>query len=201
MSPKHARLATVALSLFVGACTTPAAGGSPAASTAPVALSSPTATAVPTAPPASAPGASLGGPQPTAGDIDPCALLTQAEASTLMGKSLSAGVSTLVDQDRVCTFNSGTSEVKLILAPPAPDAATAQADWDAELAQAPSGITLATVPGFDRAAYGSGASVGVSVSAMFVIQGNHFFDLYCGFPACSPAASVTAAQLIVGRLP
>jgi hypothetical protein len=199
MSSKHARLATVAVALFVAACTTPAAGGSPAASNAPVAVSSPVATPIPAT--TTAPGPSIGGPQPTAGNIDPCSLLTQAEATTLMGKALGAGVSAPVGPARECTFKSGLTEVKLILAAPAPDAATAQAYWDAAQVQIPQGITLANVPGFDRAAYGTGSAGGLSASAMFVIKGSQFFDVYCGFPACTPAASVTAAQLIVGRLP
>lgn len=206
MNTKHVRLATVAVALVVGACSTGAA--SPGASTAPVALSSLQATIVPaptdTAPPAGTPEPTSvggGGPQPTPGDIDPCTLLTQAEASAIMGKPLSAGVSAILDPDRVCTFKSGLSEVKLILAPPAPDVATATAYWDAEALQVPAGVTVNTLTEFDRSAYFSGSAAGVSVSALFVISGKYFFDLYCGFPACSQGASLGGAEHIVGRLP
>jgi hypothetical protein len=118
-----------------------------------------------------------------------------------MGKKLGAGVSTLVDQDRECTFRSGLSEVKLILAPPAPDAATAQAYWDAERAQAPAEIAIKDVKLFDRAAYGAGSAGGIPISALFVIKGTSFFDLYCGLPGCTETASAKAAQLIGDRLP
>ena len=211
MSSKHARVSIrsvatpVAMSLAVvlAACSTAGSAG-PSSN---VALGSLAATinpeATPTAAAATSPEASLdgGGGQPTPGAIDPCTLLTAAEASTLMGKTLGAGVSADLGPDRVCTFKSGLSEVKLILAPPAPDAATAQAYWDQERAQAPAGVTIKDLALFDRSAYIDGTSAGAPVSAMFVIDGQYFFDLYCGFPACGETASVTSAQLIVGRLP
>jgi hypothetical protein len=107
----------------------------------------------------------------------------------------------MADQDRVCTWKTGTTEVKIILAPPAPDAATAKAYWDAERGQVPAGVSIHDVSGFDRAAYGSGGVSGYSVSALFVIQGTTFFDFYCGLESCTEAKSVAAAKLIVGRLP
>jgi hypothetical protein len=173
--------------IVLGGCTTPAA-----------APSAPSATqvAVATLAASSAPAAS-----PTAGPIDPCSLLTTDEASTAIGKKLSAGVSTTADPLRVCTFKSGQTEVKLFVAPPAPDAATAQAFWDSERSQVPADIPVKDVSGFDRAAFGSGSLGSVSLGALFVIHGTTFFDLYCGYPACTEAASVTAAHLIVGRLP
>lgn len=208
MSSKHARLVTVAVALIVGACTGSGGGAGPAASTAPVAVGTLTATSVPaptdTLPPAGTPEptqAGGGGPQPTPGDIDPCTLLTQAEASAIMGKSLSAGVSTTLDPDRACTFKSGLSEVKLILAPPAPDLATATAYWDAQALAVPPGVTAVQLTQFDRSAYFSGSAAGVSVSALFVISGKYFFDLYCGLPACSQGAELGGAAHIVGRLP
>jgi hypothetical protein len=119
----------------------------------------------------------------------------------MIGKSVGAGVSATLDPDRVCTFKTGTSEVKVILAPAAADSATAQGYWDLEKGQIPAGVPLTTLTYFDRSAYASGAGAGVSVSALFVISGRYFFDLYCGFPACSQDASVVGAQDIVGRLP
>lgn len=207
MSSKHVRLATVAIALVVGACNG-SGGASQAPSTQPVAVSSlvatsvPTGTSVPTAP-ADSPEATGGvvGPNPTPGDIDPCTLLTQAEASAIMGRPVSAGVSTTLDPDRVCTFKSGLSEVKLILAPPAPDLATATAYWDAEALQVPAGVTSVQLTQFDRSAYFNGTPAGASVSALFVISGKYFFDLFCGFPACSQGASLGGAAHIVGRLP
>ena len=203
----HSKPAIVLISIAAvafGACTTPAAAPS-----APTATQVARATLTPTAvPEVSASAASpsseaiaSGGAQPTPGSIDPCSLLTADEASTAIGKKLSAGVSTQLDPDRACTFKNGTSEVKVILAPPASDAKAAQADWDQARSEVPAGIPINDLTYFDRSAYGSGSAVGVSVSAMFVIKGTSFFDFYCGFPACSQDASVAAAQLIAGRLP
>ena len=118
-----------------------------------------------------------------------------------MGKTLGAGVSTTADQDRVCTWKNGLSEVKLILAPPAPDVATADAYWDAERAQIPAELPVKDLSLFDRSLFGSGSAGDFSISALFVIDGTQFFDLYCGLPACSENASVSAAKLIAGRLP
>ncbi|HEX7472097.1 MAG TPA: hypothetical protein VF323_03370, partial [Candidatus Limnocylindrales bacterium] len=54
---------------------------------------------------------------------------------------------------------------------------------------------------FDRAAYGAASYNGESISALFVIKGTSFFDLFCGLPSCTEIASATAGQLIGGRLP
>ena len=203
MTSKIAHLSIVAVALVVGACTS-AAAPTNVPTQPPVGLraTAVVATPTPTAPQASpeSSGAVAGG-QPTPGSIDPCTLLTQTEASNVMGKSLGAGVSTTLDPDRVCTFKSGLSEVKVILAPAAPDAATAQGYWDSEQGQVPAGVHLKLLTYFDRSAYASGAAAGVSVSALFVISGKYFFDLYCGFPACTQSASIGGAQHIVGRLP
>lgn len=197
-------IAVVAL----GACTTP--GSAPSAppttqvAVAPLTASSvPEASPSPAASPSSEPIASsgAGGAQPTPGSIDPCSLITADEASTAIGKKLGAGVSAKVDQLRVCTFKSGLTEVKLFLAPPAPDAKTAQAYWDAQRAQVPADIPIKDLSDFDREAYGGGSVGGVSLSALFVIDGTQFFDFYCGFPMCSETASAAAAKLIAGRLP
>ncbi|HEY6012402.1 MAG TPA: hypothetical protein VIU37_00285 [Candidatus Limnocylindrales bacterium] len=170
------------------------------ATTAPVSSPSDSPTPAASAAPEPSPSADAG-TQATPSPIDPCSLLTADEASKAIGKKLSAGVSTLVDKDRECTFKSGLTEVKVIVAPPAPDAATAQAYWDKARSEIPAGVPVKDVTGFDRAAYGSGSAGGASLSALFVIDGTTFFDLYCGFPMCSQAASVAAARLIVGRLP
>ena len=207
MSLKHRCISILCLALVLGACTT-SASASPSAAASPVTVGTLTPTAiVASASPAPSTAASSaspsgGGGQATPSSIDPCSLLTQDEASTLMGKKLGAGVSTTADQLRVCTFKSGLTEVKLFVAPPAPDAKTAQDTWDAERAQVPANLPVNDVKNlFDRAAYGAGSAGGISLSALFVIKGTTFFDLYCGFPGCTEPASVTAATLIGGRLP
>ena len=121
------------------------------------------------------------------------------EASTAIGKKLSAGVSAELDPDRV-TFKSGVTAVKLILAPPV-DPATAQAYWDTERSKIPAGVKVKDLTGFDRAAYGAGSAECLSISALFVIDGRYFFDFFCQIPSCSEDASVTAAHAIADRLP
>ncbi len=193
---------TGVLVVATAACTTAGASAGPtsAAIATLVATSVPEATAAPIDTAGASSGIAAGG-SPTPGPIDPCSLLTQDEASTAVGTKLGAGAASVAGPDRVCTWKVGTTEVKLFLAPPAPDAGTAQAYWDAATPQVPKGVTFATVPGFDRAAYGSGAASGFSVSALFVIKGAQFFDFYCGLTACTEPASVVAANAIVGRLP
>jgi hypothetical protein len=212
MSLKHRYATILCLALVVGACTTTSGGASASAPPpSPVAVATLTATAITaTASPSAAsspagdtasPGGGGGGAQPTPGSIDPCTLLTTEEASTLMGKKLSAGVSTTSGPDRVCTFRSGVTEVKLFMTPPAPDAATAQKYWDAARAELPAGLPIKDLKLFDRSAFGAGSAGGLSGSAIFVIDGTTFFDLVCELPGCTETASVAAAQLIAGRLP
>lgn len=211
MSLKHRCVSILCLALVLGACTTNASASPSAASPSPVAVATLTATAIVATPvpttaaspagPTASPGGGGGGAKATPNSIDPCTLLTTEEASKLMGTKLSAGVSTMAGPDRVCTFKSGLTEVKLFLAPPAPDPATAQAYWDAARAEVPADLPVKDLKLFDRSAFGAGSAGGVSLSALFVIDGTNFFDLYCGFPACSETASVGAAELIAGRLP
>ena len=214
MTSRHARVTLLAAAaLTLAACSSTGAGASSDTSQAPefslpqapvvlepsadVATPTPAATDSPTASPSDA---LAGSPAPAAA-IDPCTLVTADEASTLMGMKLGAGVSTTAGPDRVCTFKKGLTEVKLILAPPAPDAATAAAYWDAERSQVPANLPVKDLKLFDRSAFGAGSAGGLSLSALFAIKGQYFFDLYCGLPGCSEDASVTAAQLIGGRLP
>ena len=89
----------------------------------------------------------------------------------------------------------------MFLAPQAASAAPPRAYWDAERAQVPADIPVKDLTEFDRSAYGTGASVGLPISALFVIDGTYFFEVYCGYPACSQKASLGAADHIAGRLP
>jgi hypothetical protein len=204
MTSNHRRLALVAAAIVLGACSGSAnTGGTP-----PPVQASVTATVVPQATASTTPateqpvasGVAGGSAPPTA--IDPCSLITSAEASTMIGMKLGAGKDVLVSKNRECVFESGVTRVSLILAPPAPDAATAQTYYDAARAQVPAGITVDDVSGVgDRASYGTGSAAGMSISALFVLKGTQAFDLYCQFPGCSETASLTEAQLVVGRLP
>jgi hypothetical protein len=203
MTSTPRRLAIVAAALALSACNTPAAGSSQ-----PPVTSSVTATVVPqatiapsTAPLPSATDISGGGSAaPIA--LDPCSLITQAEASTTIGIKLGAGKVVALENGSQCIFESGATRVSLILVPPAPDATTAQAYYDAARSQVEAKIKIDDVTGVgDRASYGTGSSGGLSISALFVLKGTQGFDLYCQLPGCTEIASLTEAQLIVGRLP
>jgi hypothetical protein len=208
MTSKHRLAAILSLGLLVGACNGTGAVAS-ASPTTPIAVVPPPASTV-VSPPSSAPSA---GPsasaeaspsaQPTPGDIDPCTLLTQEEASTLMGKKLGAGVSTTVGPDRVCTFKSGLSEVKVFITPPASSPDVANAFYDEARSTAPEGVKIddITIAPYARAGYGTGTAAGAPVSGLVVVDGNLGFEVYCGFPACSENASAAAAALVGGRLP
>ncbi len=207
----------VSLVVILMACTTTGgsstgpseAVASQAATAPPVAVSSLTATitpesAAPTTEPSASPSSSGGpvtGASSTPGAIDPCTLLTADEASKVIGMKMSAGVSDYADPVRVCTFKSGKAELKVFLAAPAADAATAKGYWDAQRAEVPADIPVKDLTEFDRSAYGTGASVGLPISALFVLDGKYFFEVYCGYPSCSQKASLGAADHIAGRLP
>ena len=211
MSSKLRYAAVLCLAVGLGACTTTGAGASgsvppslplgvvppPVNGVVPPASQSAAPSAEPTASPAAS------GAQPTPNSIDPCNLLTQAEASTLMGKPLGAGVSTMVASDRVCTFKSGLSEVKVFLSPPATDADAANKFYDDARSNAPADFAIddISIPPYARAGYGSGSAQGVSVSGLVVVDGNVGFEVFCGFPACGETASALAATQIGGRLP
>ena len=163
------------------------------------------ATAVPaTTPPNESPEASVGsvdGGQASASPLDPCDLITVDEASTLIGAKLGAGVSSMVDQDRVCTFKKGLTEVKLFLLPRAATTEEAKAYWTAARGEIPAEFPVKDVTLFVGAIFGSGSAGGVSLSALIVLDGVQAFDLYCGFPRCGETASVAEAQRIGDRLP
>ena len=211
MTSKYRLAAVLSLGLLVGACNGTSAGSSGSASpTTPIAVVPPPASfpVAPTPSPAPSTEPSAGpegspSAQPTPGSIDPCTLLTQAEASTLMGKKLGAGVSTTVGPDRVCTFKSGLSEVKVFITPPASTPDIANAFYDAARSSVPAEVVIddISIPPYARAGYGNGSSAGAPVSGLVVVDGNVGFEVYCGFPACSEVASATAATLIGGRLP
>jgi len=116
-------------------------------------------------------------PVPTS--IDPCSLLTQAEATTLLGTDVGAGKSsTLENHDRVCTYGKGVQVLELLIAVE-PDAATAKAGepaFQATLEQAANDAglgspTLTELPNFEEGVdaammNGSVSAAGMKVSAV-----------------------------------
>jgi len=207
MPSKPVLAVVTAAALVLGACSSSASPPAPsgtavAVPASQIAVATLVASAVPqpTAAPVTSPSAEPSANTGTT-SIDPCSLLKVDQASATIGKKLNPGVSDQVDNDRVCTFKSGLTELKIILTPPAPDAATAKAYWDDARAAVPADIPLKDLTVFDRSAYGSGSAGGYSLSALFVIDGTNVFDVFCANPACTEARSVGAAELIAGNLP
>jgi hypothetical protein len=184
--------------------------------------SSPTASATPTPTP-SAPATASAQPSASPVALDPCQLVTSSEASALAGATYAAGKEGTTNGGRTCTYGYQTTNVFLVLVAQAPDAATAQAQWATELAQAqaelkkgvPAGINLnfnatdvSNVTGADKAAVvtfsGSISSTPVGLSAIYVLKGATFFtfsDLLEGH--APPALSAMEAQAVttLSRVP
>ncbi len=175
--------------------------------------SSPTpATPTPTAQPSASPVA-----------LDPCQLVTAAEASSIAGASFKAGKEeTSSGGAKTCAYGAQTRNVFLVVVTQAPDAATAQADWAQEQAKAEAAIQkelppgasvnlnpsdVSNVPGADMAAVASvnttisGQPVGLT--AIYLLKGATFVtfsDLVLGTPPTA-AAMEAQAQITLGRVP
>jgi hypothetical protein len=207
MTSKPARFSIVAVTLVLAACTSAASATPPAGATQPVTLEAtsaasqaPSSSAEPSASPTTSSGGAAS-PQPTPEAIDPCTLLTQAEASHLIGVSLGAGKQQAVGPDKVCTFAKGTTEVKIFLSPPT-DTAGAKAYYESHKSEIPPEAHLTELPTFFDGSVIARASLPVgSISGIFVLDGIRFFELYCGLPACPDAALKGGSELIEGRLP
>jgi hypothetical protein len=205
--------------LLVAACSP---GATPATSNAPASSPGPELTASPI--PASAPAATTAAEAtavPTA--LDPCQLVTADEASALSSASFGTGTEgTTSGGAKTCTYGGATSGVVQVLVAVAPDAATAQADWAQEQADAqnalkqsaPSGVSFTlnlndtTVAGADRAAVASAnmtiSGVKVAVSAIYLLKGAVFVtfsDLAVGRDAASAATLEAQAGTTLSRLP
>jgi hypothetical protein len=126
-------IAVAAVAAIAAGCTgttSASAVASALASLPPIVL--PSSSAAPSAPPsAPASAAPSGSAEPTAvaTDIDPCTLVTSAEASKLAGVTFGAGKeSTTKGNARICTYGAQTPNVFMVIVAIAPDEATAQAD-------------------------------------------------------------------------
>ena len=155
-------------------------------------------------------------PVPTS--IDPCSLLTQAEASKLAGTSLAAGTSSQENNVRICSYGAEGSVVELLVAV-APDAASAKAaepDFKATLEQgvAQAGIAnpkLTEMAGFDPGVdaamvEGSATAAGTKLSAiaLYALKGAVIValsDLGVGSPVASSADIQAQAHATLAKLP
>lgn len=212
MTSKHARLLILVMTVTLGACTS--SGG--AASTAPtlplnavlpslpdtLQASPPETSPSPTPEPTTTaePSASEAEASATPGPIDPCTLLTKDEASGYIGAKLGAGTLETVSPDKVCTWAKGTTKLKIFLAPPT-DPVAAKAYYDAHKGEIPPGAVVTEYPNLYNGSLIAKASLPFgTISGIFVLDGNHFFELYCEVPACSDQNLMDGAAVIHGRL-
>ena len=172
--------------------------------------------------PSTSPASSTPSGSPVA--LDPCQLVTSAEASSIAGVTFAAGKEdTTSGGAKTCGYGAKTPNVFLVIVAQAPDAATAQADWTQEQAKAeaaikqglPQGATVnlnvtnvTTLSGADKAALAtfnttiSGEPVGII--AIYLLKGATFVtfsDLVIGKTTPTADSMETQAQTTLGRLP
>ena len=156
-------------------------------------------------------------------NLDPCQLVTQQEASQLAVTTFSAAKrETISSGAKTCTYGAKTTNVFMVEVAVASDAATAQADWAQQEAEAQAGLqqlvadaggsaTLnageITLSGADKAAAAtstatiSGGTIGIS--AIYVLKGRVFFmfsDLVLGKAAPTTARMAQQAETVLTRV-
>lgn len=221
--------------LGVAACSGSTTGGTvaPSATTAAVAgasvapaspstavVASPTES--PTAPPAAAesPAASAtDGPTAVPTSIDPCQLITSAEAGQLAGATFGAGKeSTSSGNAKLCVYGAQTTNVFTVSVAIAPseaiakaDEKAAQAELQANAAKLGKAVNVTQLPNFapgtDAVLVEGGMTIGntsIGESAMYVLRGTTFAgfsDLALSKAPPSASAMKSEAMTILGRLP
>jgi len=156
--------------------------------------------------------------------LDPCVIVTTAEASALAGTTYAAGIEQATDGgSRMCVYGYQTPNVFMVLVAQAADAATAQANWDLEQARVqsliqanlPPGVNVdlnvsqdAGLQGYDDSATVSGSrTIGsrtLNASAIYLLKGPTFVsysDLLLDTPAPTTDALAGEAQTVLTRLP
>jgi hypothetical protein len=196
-------LAGVALVVACGGPTTASTTPSPSTAASAAASASPSQSAAPTT-------------------LDPCQLVTSAQASTMAGTTFGAGKEeTTGGGGKICVYGSQTLNVFTVTVAQASDAATAQADWAQEESQvksqlntAASGVTItfnindvSNVSGADRAAVGTGSATfsgqTINVSVIFVLKGANFLSIAddtVGHAAPSISALEAQAQTSLSQM-
>ena len=212
--------AALAVALAVAACSS-TGGSSPGDSvgvvtgTASPAGASASAAATDTPAPTPSPTALSGGGQPSESPapssapasqvaINPCMLLTDAQASAINGVTYGPGaVHPLARAGVECVWsNSATGSITLQVAV-APDSATAKAAYTAALADVQQAGSVAQVPNIgDMAVIGRVPASIISTGGIYVLDGATFFDVvYLLGTVPSDTQLTDAATLILGELP
>lgn len=200
------RTATLAISisalLLLAGCSNPGGGPSGSPSTTPSATPSASAKAT---------------------TLDPCQLVTAAEASALSGVTFGAGLEETTGSDgtgKRCTYGSQTKNVFFVQVGTAATAADAQAAFTAEEAKADAALTAgfpaqisANVTKTDLTGLGDRAAVGtgsetiegqtISGGVIYLLKGPNFLafgDLTLGTAPTAAALQAQAATSL-GRMP
>jgi hypothetical protein len=160
---------------------------------------SPTVPPIITASPSGGPNGSV--PPPP---IDPCSLLTSAEASVVNGITYGAGVSHVLDNGAVeCVWQNSSPPasitLQVLVAPSVSEAEVAYAEAQAML----NGFNVAQVTGYgDEAVIARATQSGISTGGIYVRAGSTFFDVvYLQGTVPSDTQLTDAATLVLGRLP
>jgi hypothetical protein len=152
--------------------------------------------------------------------LDPCKLVTRAEASKLAGVTLRAGQEQSTNGAKVCSYTGSSTSVVTVEVVQGQSAAEANAQWDTEQAQAqdalkktaPAGLDLhldtTNLTGLGDRAAAVRASAKISgqafgVTGIYVLKGSTFFafqNLAFGRSAASESALKSEARTVLGRL-
>ena len=143
--------------------------------------------------------------------IDPCALVTQSEASALTGASYGAGKEeTDPGGSKRCIYGYQTKNVFEVIVVQAASVEQAQAEKDklrAEAEQQIGGqVDMSRLSGIgdDAEWLHAGPIQGISVAGLYVVKGTVGFalvDVVAGTAAPSQAAMTGQATTVLGRLP
>lgn len=219
-----AALAVVA-AVAVGACSSGGPNASAIASILANASLPPVASSAPTSSPSAA--AASGGPSESAlpsavaTDIDPCQLITSADATTLTGVTFGAGKETTTENNlKMCTYSAAGPNLFSVEVAVAPDVATAkaaeaaqEADLKAQASDLASlGLTVTELPNFaentDAALMQGGMSAAgqsIAARAMFVLRNTVFFGFsdvaVNGGQPPSEQAMKDEAMTLLGKVP
>ena len=217
-TPRRIRGFVGAAALVLAACTT-GAGGTPGAS-APVAVTQAPASPSPSAEssaPAAASESQVAQATAIPTSIDPCQLVTPADATKLTGAPFTEGqASTGANNVKTCEYGQ-EGVVLTVVAAVAPDEATAKANEEAtkaDLEKNAPGLPIKVeerpgfAPGVDAAvASGSASGGGLSYDgiAIYVLKGTEFFAITdiatLGGGAPTSQQMQDLAKVALGRLP